>query len=104
MVAGEALDALFDVFADGPEAERASVQIRLLPALRELQPVFRMKVCSRSGGVLEPPILWDEGYAVPSPQPSWCPEPLSPVRERCQAESELRRRDLSRMARRLLLP
>ena len=45
MVAGEALDALFDVFADGREAERASVQIRLLPALRELQPVFRVKVC-----------------------------------------------------------
>lgn len=46
VVAGEALDALFDVFADGKEAERASVQIKLLSALKEFQPVFKMKVCS----------------------------------------------------------
>lgn len=44
VVVGEALDALFDVFADGSEAERASVQIRLLSALKEFQPVFKMKV------------------------------------------------------------
>ncbi|KAF3817850.1 hypothetical protein GH733_013137 [Mirounga leonina] len=43
VVAGEALDALFDVFADGKEAERASVQIKLLSALKEFQPVFKMK-------------------------------------------------------------
>ncbi|XP_068384259.1 HEAT repeat-containing protein 3 isoform X5 [Eschrichtius robustus] len=44
VVAGEALDALFDVFADGKEAERASVQIKLLSALKEFQPVFKMKI------------------------------------------------------------
>uniref|UniRef100_A0A4X1TYC9 HEAT repeat-containing protein 3 n=1 Tax=Sus scrofa TaxID=9823 RepID=A0A4X1TYC9_PIG len=44
VVAGEALDALFDVFADGKEAERASVQIRLLAALKDFQPVFKMKI------------------------------------------------------------
>ncbi|XP_070307437.1 HEAT repeat-containing protein 3 isoform X2 [Odocoileus virginianus] len=44
VVAGEALDALFDVFADGKEAEMASVQIKLLSTLKEFQPVFKMKV------------------------------------------------------------
>ncbi|KAB0383998.1 hypothetical protein FD755_005915 [Muntiacus reevesi] len=44
VVAGEALDALFDVFADGKEAEMASVQIKLLSALKEFQPVFKMKI------------------------------------------------------------
>nr|XP_019587448.1 PREDICTED: HEAT repeat-containing protein 3 isoform X2 [Rhinolophus sinicus] len=44
VVVGEALDALFDVFADGKEAERASVQIKLLSALKEFQPVFKMKI------------------------------------------------------------
>ncbi|KAB1273829.1 HEAT repeat-containing protein 3 [Camelus dromedarius] len=44
VVAGEALDALFDVFADGKEAERASIQIKLLSALKEFQPVFKMKI------------------------------------------------------------
>ncbi|XP_004601024.2 HEAT repeat-containing protein 3 [Sorex araneus] len=44
VVAGEALDALFDVFADGKEAERASVQIKLLSALKEFQPVFKAKI------------------------------------------------------------
>ncbi|KFO37905.1 HEAT repeat-containing protein 3 [Fukomys damarensis] len=43
VVAGEALDALFDVFADGEEAERASIQIKLLSALKEFQPIFKMK-------------------------------------------------------------
>ncbi|KAF5904417.1 HEAT repeat-containing protein 3, partial [Clarias magur] len=40
---GEALDALFDVFADGEEAERAARNINLLAALRSLQPVFTAK-------------------------------------------------------------
>lgn len=44
VVAGEALDALFDVFADGKEAETAAVEIKLLPALKEFQPVFKMRV------------------------------------------------------------
>ncbi|NXD08190.1 HEAT3 protein, partial [Nothocercus nigrocapillus] len=44
VVAGEALDALFDVFADGKEAEKAAVQIKLLPALKEFQPVFKMRI------------------------------------------------------------
>uniref|UniRef100_A0A7M4E6Q6 HEAT repeat containing 3 n=1 Tax=Crocodylus porosus TaxID=8502 RepID=A0A7M4E6Q6_CROPO len=43
VVAGEALDALFDVFADGKEAETAAVEIKLLPALKEFQPVFKMR-------------------------------------------------------------
>ncbi|XP_063103220.1 HEAT repeat-containing protein 3 isoform X1 [Cavia porcellus] len=46
VVAGEALDALFDVFADGKEAEKASIQIKLLSALKEFQPVFKMKICT----------------------------------------------------------
>uniref|UniRef100_A0A672TI34 SYO1-like TPR repeats domain-containing protein n=1 Tax=Strigops habroptila TaxID=2489341 RepID=A0A672TI34_STRHB len=45
VVTGEALDALFDVFADGKEAEKVAVQIKLLPALKEFQPVFKMRVC-----------------------------------------------------------
>lgn len=44
VVNGEALDALFDVFADGDEAERAAQNIHLLPALKALQPVFKAKV------------------------------------------------------------
>lgn len=41
---GEALDALFDVFADGEEAEQAAQNINLLAALKSLQPVFTAKV------------------------------------------------------------
>lgn len=44
VVNGEALDALFDVFADGDEAEAAAKNIQLLPALKALQPVFKAKV------------------------------------------------------------
>ena len=44
VVCGEALDALFDVFADGEEAERAAQNINLLSALKALQPVFKAKV------------------------------------------------------------
>lgn len=44
VVNGEALDALFDVFADGEEAETAAKNISLLPALKALQPVFKTKV------------------------------------------------------------
>ncbi len=44
VVNGEALDALFDVFADGDEAESAGRNIQLLPALKALQPVFKAKV------------------------------------------------------------
>ncbi|XP_069724745.1 HEAT repeat-containing protein 3 [Phaenicophaeus curvirostris] len=50
VVAGEALDALFDVFADGKEAEKAAVQIRLLPALKEFQPVFKMRIRKEGKG------------------------------------------------------
>lgn len=46
VVNGEALDALFDVFADGEEAEIAAKNIKLLPALKTLQPVFKAKVFS----------------------------------------------------------
>lgn len=45
MVCGEALDALFDVFADGEEAETAGKNINLLSSLKSLQPGFRAKVC-----------------------------------------------------------
>lgn len=48
VVNGEALDALFDVFADGDEAETAAKNIQLLPALKALQPVFKAKVPERS--------------------------------------------------------
>ncbi|KAM9825671.1 HEAT repeat-containing protein 3 [Syngnathus typhle] len=44
VVNGEALDALFDVFADGEEAETAARSIQLLPALKTLQPVFKAKI------------------------------------------------------------
>ncbi|CAK6436578.1 unnamed protein product [Pipistrellus nathusii] len=54
VVVGEALDALFDVFADGSEAERASVQIRLLSALKEFQPVFKMKIRKEGKGRYSP--------------------------------------------------
>lgn len=54
VVTGEALDALFDVFADGEEAERASVQIKLLSALKEFQPVFKMKIRKEGRGKYSP--------------------------------------------------
>ncbi|XP_073912135.1 HEAT repeat-containing protein 3 isoform X2 [Castor canadensis] len=54
VVAGEALDALFDVFADGEEAERASVQIKLLSALKEFQPVFKTKIRKEGRGKYSP--------------------------------------------------
>ncbi|XP_072527691.1 HEAT repeat-containing protein 3 isoform X2 [Salminus brasiliensis] len=44
VVCGEALDALFDVFADGDEAESAAQNINLLSALKALQPVFKAKI------------------------------------------------------------
>ncbi|XP_015728996.1 HEAT repeat-containing protein 3 [Coturnix japonica] len=50
VVAGEALDALFDVFADGKEAEKAAVQMKLLPALKEFQPVFKMRIRKEGKG------------------------------------------------------
>ncbi|XP_067406843.1 HEAT repeat-containing protein 3 [Emydura macquarii macquarii] len=50
VVAGEALDALFDVFADGKEAEKAAVQIKLLSALKEFQPVFKMRMRKEGKG------------------------------------------------------
>ncbi|XP_060248261.1 HEAT repeat-containing protein 3 isoform X2 [Meriones unguiculatus] len=54
VVTGEALDALFDVFADGEEAEKASVQIKLLSALKEFQPVFKMKIRKEGRGKYSP--------------------------------------------------
>ncbi|KAG2469624.1 HEAT3 protein, partial [Polypterus senegalus] len=44
IVVGEALDAIFDVFGDGKEAELAARSIQLLPTLRNLQPLFRAKI------------------------------------------------------------
>ncbi|KAM6223733.1 HEAT repeat-containing protein 3 [Rhynchocyon petersi] len=54
VVAGEALDALFDVFADGKEAERASIQLKLLLALKEFQPVFKMRIRKEGRGQYSP--------------------------------------------------
>ncbi|KAM8893925.1 HEAT repeat-containing protein 3 [Spinachia spinachia] len=54
VVNGEALDALFDVFADGDEAETASKNIHLLPALKALQPVFRAKIRKEGRGQCSP--------------------------------------------------
>ncbi|XP_069460865.1 HEAT repeat-containing protein 3 isoform X2 [Ambystoma mexicanum] len=44
VVAGEALDAIFDVFADGKESEKAATEIKLLQMLKNIQPVFKMKL------------------------------------------------------------
>ncbi|MEQ2178649.1 hypothetical protein GOODEAATRI_016318 [Goodea atripinnis] len=54
VVNGEALDALFDVFADGEEAETAAKIISLLPALKTLQPVFKAKVVEMSYNFIKP--------------------------------------------------
>ncbi|KAM4722035.1 HEAT repeat-containing protein 3 [Rhinophrynus dorsalis] len=44
VVSGGALDALFDVFADGEEAERAAMEIKLLQTLKKIQPAFKTKI------------------------------------------------------------
>ncbi|XP_074523388.1 HEAT repeat-containing protein 3 [Halichoeres trimaculatus] len=54
VVNGEALDALFDVFADGDEAETAAKNIHLLPALKTLQPVFKAKIRKEGRGKYSP--------------------------------------------------
>nr|XP_046270313.1 HEAT repeat-containing protein 3 [Scatophagus argus] len=54
VVNGEALDALFDVFADGDEAETAAKNIQLLPALKALQPVFKTKIRKEGRGRYSP--------------------------------------------------
>ncbi|XP_033845317.1 HEAT repeat-containing protein 3 [Periophthalmus magnuspinnatus] len=54
VVNGEALDALFDVFADGDEAEMAAKNIQLLPALKALQPVFKAKIRKEGRGKYAP--------------------------------------------------
>ncbi|XP_060901656.1 HEAT repeat-containing protein 3 [Labrus mixtus] len=54
VVNGEALDALFDVFADGDEAEIAAKNIQLLPALKALQPVFKAKIRKEGRGKYSP--------------------------------------------------
>ncbi|XP_070690905.1 HEAT repeat-containing protein 3 [Pempheris klunzingeri] len=54
VVNGEALDALFDVFADGDEAEAAAKNIQLLPALKALQPVFKAKIRKEGRGRYSP--------------------------------------------------
>ncbi|CAL9702046.1 unnamed protein product [Knipowitschia caucasica] len=54
VVNGEALDALFDVFADGDEAEMAAKNIQLLPALKTLQPVFKAKIRKEGRGKYAP--------------------------------------------------
>lgn len=54
VVNGEALDALFDVFADGEEAEMAAKNIQLLPALKALQPVFKAKIRKEGRGKYTP--------------------------------------------------
>ncbi|MFT7807026.1 hypothetical protein Z043-119025 [Arapaima gigas] len=50
VVCGEALDALFDVFGDGKEAEKAAQSIHLLPALKTLQPMFKAKLRKEGKG------------------------------------------------------
>ncbi|XP_075693631.1 HEAT repeat-containing protein 3 isoform X1 [Rhinoderma darwinii] len=44
VVSGGALDAIFDVFADGDEAEKAAVEIKLLQAFKKIQPAFKSKI------------------------------------------------------------
>uniref|UniRef100_A0A8V5GU94 SYO1-like TPR repeats domain-containing protein n=1 Tax=Melopsittacus undulatus TaxID=13146 RepID=A0A8V5GU94_MELUD len=48
VLAREALDALFDVFADGKEPGKVVVQIKLLPAVKEFQSAFTMRVDIKS--------------------------------------------------------
>ncbi|KAM6430188.1 HEAT repeat-containing protein 3 [Liasis olivaceus] len=50
VVVGEALDALFDVFADGKEAESAAEEIKLLYALKEFQPIFKSRMRKEGRG------------------------------------------------------
>ncbi|XP_073693128.1 HEAT repeat-containing protein 3 [Garra rufa] len=54
VVCGEALDALFDVFADGDEAEKAGKNINLLSSLKALQPGFRAKLRKEGRGKYSP--------------------------------------------------
>lgn len=54
VVCGEALDALFDVFADGDEAETAGKNINLLSSLKALQPGFRAKLRKEGRGKYSP--------------------------------------------------
>lgn len=54
VVNGEALDALFDVFADGDEAEAAAKNINLLTSLKTLQPVFKSKIRKEGRGKYSP--------------------------------------------------
>ncbi|XP_017284194.1 HEAT repeat-containing protein 3 [Kryptolebias marmoratus] len=54
VVNGEALDALFDVFADGEEAKIAAKSIGLLAALKALQPVFKAKIRKEGRGKYSP--------------------------------------------------
>ncbi|XP_053721738.1 HEAT repeat-containing protein 3 [Synchiropus splendidus] len=54
VVNGEALDALFDVFADGEEAEAAAKNIQLLSALKAFQPVFKAKIRKEGRGRYSP--------------------------------------------------
>uniref|UniRef100_A0A8C1BAP0 HEAT repeat containing 3 n=1 Tax=Cyprinus carpio carpio TaxID=630221 RepID=A0A8C1BAP0_CYPCA len=54
VVCGEALDALFDVFADGDEAEKAGKNINLLSSLKALQPGFRAKLRKEGKGKYSP--------------------------------------------------
>ncbi|KAK7176326.1 hypothetical protein R3I93_000548 [Phoxinus phoxinus] len=54
VVCGEALDALFDVFADGDEAETAGKNINLLSSLKALQPGFKAKLRKEGRGKYSP--------------------------------------------------
>ncbi|XP_051946875.1 HEAT repeat-containing protein 3 [Xyrauchen texanus] len=54
VVYGEALDAIFDVFADGDEAEKAGNNINLLSSLKALQPGFRAKLRKEGRGKYSP--------------------------------------------------
>ncbi|XP_026070955.1 HEAT repeat-containing protein 3-like [Carassius auratus] len=54
VVCGEALDALFDVFADGDEAEKAGKNINLLSSLKAFQPGFRAKLRKEGRGKYSP--------------------------------------------------
>ncbi|CAH2324696.1 HEAT repeat-containing 3 [Pelobates cultripes] len=44
VVSGAALDAIFDVYADGEVAEKAAVEIKLLQNLKKIQPLFKTKI------------------------------------------------------------
>lgn len=52
------LDALFDAFANSEKAEEVWIQIKLLPAFKQFQSVFKIKTQKEGRGKYNPDHLW----------------------------------------------